>query len=177
MKILAKFNPIFDRTIELFAALSAIVLVVMMLLVGADVTMRYLLNSPIGNVAEITGHLMLFITFMGAAWVAKRDGHVKLDIVLNRLNPEAQAVLNTVTSIITAIICLTLAWYGARVAWDFFQRGVFFATILRLPLAPMMAIIFAGYLLLSVQFFRTSYGWAENWRARRSQRQRLKEDA
>ena len=175
MKIPAKVNRIFDRTMELFAALAAIFLVVMMLLVGADVTMRYLMNSPIGNVAEITGHMMLFVTFMGAAWVAKRDGHVKLDIVLNRLNPGAQAVLNTVTSIITAIICLTLAWYGARVAWDFFQRDVFMATILRTRLAPMMAIIFAGYLLLSVQFIRTSYVWAEKWRACRHQR--LKGDA
>ena len=177
MKILAKVNPIFDRTIGLLAALSAILIVVMTLLIGTDVTMRYLMNSPIGGVAEITGHMMLFVTFMGAAWVAKRDGHVKLDIVLNRLNPEARAVLSTATYFVTAIICLILTWYGGRVSVDFFQRGIFQATILRVPLGPMMAIIGIGYLLLFIQSLRTSYAWMGNWRVLRSQRQGLKGDA
>jgi TRAP-type C4-dicarboxylate transport system permease small subunit len=165
MRLRTKVAAIFDDIINLLAIVAAVALIVIMLLVGADVTMRYFLNHPIGHVLEITEHLLLVLTFSGSAWVLKREGHVKSDILLNRLNPSNQALINTITSIIGAITCLVLAWYGAQVAWDSFLRGIFFATLMRLPQAPFMAIISAGCFLLFIQFLRRSYGCMKNWKA------------
>lgn len=172
MKIVEKINAIFDGTINILALLAAIALVTILLLVGADVAMRYFFNNPMEHVKEITEHLLLLITFLGAAWALKIEAHVKVDLVLNRLIPEVQALINVITSIIGAIVCLALTWYGVQVTLDYFQRGIFYATTLRLPLAPMIAIISLGFLLLSIQFLRRSYGWLGNYRTWRSKEQR-----
>lgn len=167
-----KLGAIFDRVIDLLAACGIAILVGITLLVGADVTMRYLLNRPIANVHEFTEHSLVFITFLAAAWVLKREGHVKIDTVLNRLSSTTQLMVNSITSILGAIICLALFWYGFLGTWDYFQRGLAFPLGLFLPQTPFLAPIVVVYFLLFVQFLRRSYGFSRQWRAMRSQEQK-----
>jgi len=172
MKLHSRFTAIFDSTLGVLAFVAALALIAIMLLVGADVTMRYLFNKPIDHVKEITEHLLLAMTFLGAAWVLKKEGHVKIDLLLNRINQEAQALINAIASSLGTVICLALTWYSAQVTWDVFQRGVFFPTLLRLPQAPFMAIIFIGCFLLFIQFLRRSCKFLSEWKSLQSQEQK-----
>ncbi len=105
MKLLAKVAAIFDHTIDLLAFVAGILIILMMLAVGSEVVTRYFLNRAIVGVVDIAEILILYITFMAAAWLLKGDGHVKMDLVLNRLKPRAQTSLIIGTSVIAAIIC------------------------------------------------------------------------
>jgi TRAP-type C4-dicarboxylate transport system permease small subunit len=98
------------------------------------------------------------------AWVLKIEGHVKIDLVVNRLNPRNQCVVNSITSILGAITCLVLLWYGTKVSWEFFERGTITNTILELPSAPLFAIVPIGSFLLFIQFLRRSYGYLKSWK-------------
>jgi TRAP-type C4-dicarboxylate transport system permease small subunit len=99
------------------------------------------------------------------AWVLKIEGHVKIDLVVNRLKPRNQCLVNTITSILGAITCLVLVWYGTKLSWEFFERGTITNTILELPSAPLFAIIPIGSFLLFIQFLRRSYGYLKSWKA------------
>ena len=79
MKILAKVGTIFDRTIGYLAFVAAIIIILTMLAVSAQIVMRYFLNRPMIWVMEITEISLLFITFLGTAWLLRREGHVKID--------------------------------------------------------------------------------------------------
>ena len=125
-----------------------------MLAVSTDVIMRYWLARPslwVGEVAEVA---LLYITFLAAAWVLRKERHTSMDIVLTRLNPRNQAILNTITSIISALICLLLTWYGARATWSHFQLGLRTASIMELPMGPILVIIPVGSFMLFIQFLR-----------------------
>ena len=159
MKLLGKTSAIFDSTIGIFAIFAAVLLAFIMLSVCTEVVTRYFLGRPLIWVIEVTEFVLVWITFLGAAWVLKREAHVVMDIVLVRLEPRTQALVNIITSVIGVAICLVLTGYGAFVTWDLYQREQFLPTILRPPSHILFAIIPIGSFLLFIQFLRRTYGY------------------
>ncbi len=166
MRQLTSFNAIFDRILDLSASLVGILLIFMMLFVGTGVVMRYFLRQPLAGLVEITEIGLLYICFLGAAWVLKENGHVRMDIVVIRLKPRGQMTLDIMSSIIGVIVSLVLIWYGIRVSWDAFQRGIYDWATIETPIAVILAIIPAGSFLLLIEFLRKI---ASTWRAGRRQ--------
>jgi len=136
--------------------------------------MRYFLNRPTVWTVEVTEYALLFLTFLGAAWVLKNEGHVRRDAVLNRLNPINRALLLTITSAIGAIVCLVLFLVTAESTYDVFQRGVHIASVLEPPKALILGVIPIGSFLLFIQFLRMARGNLRSWRASRNEAKRLK---
>ena len=171
MKILEKYNDILNRTLNLMVIFAGVLLIFSMLSISAAVASRYLFNSPMGWVTEISEYILVYITFLVAAWVLKQEGHVKMDLVFNRLSPRTQSMLNTITSGISAIVCFILFWYGVRVTWELFKTRYFTPTILELPKFVIVAIIFIGSLLLCLQFLNRTFLHLLNWRVSRDKEQ------
>jgi TRAP-type C4-dicarboxylate transport system permease small subunit len=157
MKFLKKASIIFDRIIDLSAILAGILLIFVTLSVCAEVFLRYFLGRPTVWVVEIAGYTLLYITFLVVAWVQRKEGHVKMDLVFNQLNPIVQSVVNVITSLICTAACFILTWYGAKTTLYLFQTGYPTPTPLRIPKFIIIVIIFVGSLLLFIQFLRTTY--------------------
>lgn len=164
-KLLNKTNAILDRTMSVLAVVAAVLIVFMMLSIAADVAiMRLLLDRPQVWIMDVTSQSLLFIGFLGAAWVLKRNKHVTLDLLVTRLNPRAQVILNTIMSIIGVFICVVITWYGTEVTWEHFQKGIRSATYLEIPRGPLLAVIPLGGFLLSLQFLRRTIQYLKGWR-------------
>ena len=152
-------RTILDRTIDSLAVFAQVLVVLVMLVVCADVILRYFFNRPMFWVLESTQFALVFITFLGAAWVLKNDGHVRMDIVINRLSQRTQNQINIATSIFCAIACLVVTWYGVKVWWDYFQIDYLYAGSLVIPAYYLEAVIPIGGSLLFIQFLRKAYGY------------------
>lgn len=147
-----RIKSVFDAAVNALAFFGALLIVFIMVTVTTDVVMRYFLNRPIFWVAEVAEYALLFITFTGTAWVLKHDRHVKIDILTGMLKEENARVLEIVVSILGILICAVLTYFGAVVAWDHFERGIYNPSLLSWPKAPLLAVIPLGTLLLLVQF-------------------------
>lgn len=165
MKLLKKDKTIFDSTLNLSALLAAVLLIFMMILVSAEVVMRYFLGNPIEGAVEITEYTLAWITFLGAAWVLKREGHVKMDLLLIRLNPRNHNIITFITSIIGAIACLVVTVYGVINVWNQFQTGYRLATVLEPYAFIVLSVIPVSCLLLFVQFVRRTFSYLKTLRA------------
>ena len=152
MRPVKKIKSVFDAVVNALAFFGALLIVLIMVCVTTDVVMRYFLNRPIFWVAELAEYALLFITFTGTAWVLKHDGHVKIDILTGQLTEGKGWVLEIVVSIIGIFICAVLTYFGAVVAWDHFERGIYNPSLLSFPKAPLLAVIPLGTFLLLVQF-------------------------
>ena len=144
----------FDHVIGLLAFLAGIIIVLMMIAISLGVIFRF---TPVGSmvwIIEITDYCLLWITFLATAWVLKLDGHVKMDMLLNRLKPGNQKIVNVITSSVGAIACLILAFFSIKVTWQHFESHNLFTRYLDVPSYPIMAIIPIGSLLLFIQFVR-----------------------
>lgn len=167
---LSKLNGVFDATLDIAAFLAVLLILFLMLGIIAEITVRGL-GGTVLWIFEVTEYSLLFITFLGAAWLLRSEGHISMDSVLRWLNPSTQALLNIITSCIGIVICLALTLYGAKETWFYFQMGYTVESALLPPKAPLAAVIPVGSFLLFIQFLRRSYGYLRSWTMLRSREQ------
>jgi TRAP-type C4-dicarboxylate transport system permease small subunit len=156
---------VFDRVISVFMFLAAVILAFLMISVCWDVMARTFVKRPLTWVLEFTEYGLLYMTFLSAAWVLRNEGHVTNDVFFARLSPKNQALFNTITSTVGAVVCLLLTWFGALVSWDKLQSGAYQPTPMEPPDFPIFAIIPLGFFLLSIQFIRRTHRHLKKWRA------------
>jgi C4-dicarboxylate transporter DctQ subunit len=153
-------DKIFDNMMWLSSALFAFA----MLAVCVEVLTRYFFNRPIAWVLEICEYILLYMTFLVAAWVLREKSHIRVDILLNRLNTRVQAFINMITSLISAIVCFTVVYFSALLTWDYFIRHVPSMEYLKLPAFLVIMIIPFGSFLLGIQFVRDFQNYFKLWR-------------
>jgi len=155
---LKKIVRIFLWCIDGGGALAAVILVLVWVAICFNVVMRYLFNQPQVWAIELSEYAIFYITFLGSAWLLKEDGHVKVDWVLSRLGDRNAALLETINSILGALLCMIITWYGIETTWSHYIRGIYRITVLETPTFLILAVIPVGALLLSIQFLRNAYG-------------------
>jgi C4-dicarboxylate transporter DctQ subunit len=154
----------FGRMVDVCFFIASVLLVYIMVAVIIEIFARYLFNRPQIWVVESSEYAMLYITFLGAAYLLSKKGHIVVDFVVARLNPKSRLVVDIITSIIGVFISCIICWYGALVTWDLFQKGTITISALSPPLAPIVAIIPFGAFLLLVQFLRNLSSDVKEWR-------------
>jgi C4-dicarboxylate transporter DctQ subunit len=159
MKVLAWLGKLFDLINILMVIVTAILIVGLTFIVGADITLRYCFAMPLGWVKEISEYILVFLGFLVAPWILKQEGHVKMDLVLNHLSPKSQRIVNIITSVISMMVVLTVAWFSLRVIVDFYRTDLLTPSVLELPKWILMTPILLGALLLAIQFMRRAYGF------------------
>ena len=164
-KFITRGIRIFDGIINSFATLAAILILFLVASILYEVVMRYFIGRVVLWTFEVTQYCLLFITFLATAWLLKEEGHVRMDLLLGRLKLKNQAMLNTVTSCLGALMFLTVTWYSARVVWQTSQTGYYLPTVLEILAAPILVIIPIGSFLLSIQFLRRAFGFLSSWKA------------
>lgn len=161
-RFLVRFDTLFHKIDMILFGFAAVLLGGLIFIVGADLSLRYLFNMPLGWVKEISEYIILFIPFLVAAWIMETDGHLKMDILVNAVGPRARRIMNTVTYSVGALVVLILAVFCLRVTLEFYRTGHFTATLLRLPKFIFIAVIFLGFVMLFLQLIRKIIGFAMN---------------
>ena len=125
----------------------------LVLVVFIDVVMRYLLNTSFVFTQELEWHLFAFIFLIGAGYTLLHDGHVRVDIIYQRLGFKGKAWLNLLGVIVFLIPgCLMVISTSFKFAYNSFLMldgspdpgGIPFRFILK-------GCITAGFLLLLLQ--------------------------
>lgn len=157
MKLLTRVGRTFDRTNIVLASLSGALIILVMLLTGYMVVMRYIFHDPPGWVIEVTKYMLFIIPFLSAGWLLIKGNHVKIDLVIDRLKPKTRTVINLISSFIGAIICWIITWYGLEATLKYLQEGIRMTEVLAVPRFLLIAFIPFGCLMLSLEFIRQIY--------------------
>jgi C4-dicarboxylate transporter DctQ subunit len=145
---------LFDRIIDLGGALAALLLIAVMVATSVKVIFRYGLGQSLIGVDQISGTLLLYIAFLGAAWVLRRDEHVTIDLLLSHVGPRIRRYLLVASSLIGAVVCLVLTAFGTMEVVTSLQRGIRIPAEIEMPRAVNLVVIPIGFLCLGLQFLR-----------------------
>ena len=105
-------------------AIGGLMLMLLMLLVVADVALRYLFNAPLSWSYEmVSSYLMPGLFFLAVSHTLKTHGHVAVDILHNRLGRTTRHLLQAATSALAAPVFGLCAVVAARHTWDEFRIG------------------------------------------------------
>ena len=156
---MAKFARVFDRILDIGATLAAAMLIFSMLAVCAAITVRYFLNEPQTWVTDVAAIILLYFTFLTAAWLLRAEGHVKMELVISRLSQRHQSFLNIFTSVVGLAVFSVITFYGAKFTLMYYQMGYYMPTPLETPKFLIILIIPLGSILLVIQFLRRIRGY------------------
>lgn len=98
--MLLKLERGFDKFANIIGTITAIAMVLMILNVFYDVIMRYFFRTGSIAMQEMEWHLFSIIILLGVAYTLKEDGHVRVDVVYDKLNYRKKAMINMIGSII-----------------------------------------------------------------------------
>lgn len=99
----------FLKTIERYEmACAKILLLTMIIVVGTQVFFRYGFNRPLTWPEELSGFLLIWLTFIVADILFKRNGHVQVDYFAGKLSPRTQLVVSFVVNLYIMVFLVFL---------------------------------------------------------------------
>jgi TRAP-type C4-dicarboxylate transport system permease small subunit len=101
---------------------------------------------------EVTIYLMMFVTFVGAAYGLKHHAHVGVDLVVERLSPRPQVMLRLVTAVLCLAVVLVVFWTSFELWLEAYEGGFRSPTAWRAPLAVVYTILPLGMLAVALQY-------------------------
>ncbi|MBN2059369.1 MAG: TRAP transporter small permease [Deltaproteobacteria bacterium] len=133
--------------IEVSGIAGVVTLLAMMMMTVVDVIMRYFFLRPIIGSVEISIALMVCVVFLGIAWCALNDGHIRVDIITGRLSKRGQALLDGFDNLATLMLALIITWRSFLEAVSVKKMEVT-SPLLGIPRYPFVLITAFGFLLL-----------------------------
>lgn len=134
------------KSIAYFAAL---LILAMSCWITYDVLARNLfaISSPWSF--DLSEYSLVWITFLAAPWILLRDGHVRVEILVDELAPKTQRMIGIVVSIIGVSTCSILTWHTGVAAMEYVQGDIMMPRIWRIPkIWPYIAVPFGSAMMV-----------------------------
>jgi TRAP-type C4-dicarboxylate transport system permease small subunit len=134
---------------KILTGIGCVLLIGLMVCVNSDLLLRSVFRYPVLGMTEVTEIFLLYMTFLGAAWVYREDGHVVVDLLLYEVYTKLKKPLLLTTNAIVGLTSLLLVYFGSVATLDHFMRGVRNPSILETPIALIIFVVpFGSFVLL-----------------------------
>jgi TRAP-type C4-dicarboxylate transport system permease small subunit len=128
-------------------------MVVMVLVIVANVTGRYLFKTPVLGAVEMVGLLTVVLVFCVLAFTESQKAHIVVDIVVSRLHGRSRAILASVMCFFGAVFFIIMGWQGWDLMWSNLFPTMRATGVLSIPFAPFMFIMAFGCALFGLELF------------------------
>lgn len=145
---------VYDRLVDGLAALAAVLLTAMALWVTYEVVARYAFAAPTFWVVELSEYTLLYATFLGGPWLVRRNGHVRIGVVFDRLPARVQVHLGALLALVCAVCCAILVYLGVRDLAEAWTRAQLMPGLMQMPRWLVVLCIPVGSLFLTTEFVR-----------------------
>lgn len=146
---LNKLLDIIDKVNERVGTVIAFGLIVMMFIMLYEVVLRYIFDSPTIWAWDVNGLLFSAVLVLGGGYVLLHKGHVRLDILFERLSPRGRLIADIATFPVFLIFLSVVVWQGGRMAYSSLVMGQHTLGFFNAPIYPTkIAFCVAAALLL-----------------------------
>ncbi len=117
-------ETLLDRINQTVGRVAAILLLLLLLNVAYDVVARYLFNAVSIGLQELEWHLYATVFLLGISYTLSQDGHVRVDLLYDRLPPRRQALIDLLGTLVLLIpFTLLIIWYGSGFVAESYRLG------------------------------------------------------
>ncbi len=137
-----------------FALVSVIFLFLMMMFIAVDVVGRYILNMPISGSIDFVTVMMVIVVFPAFGYLTEHNGHVRTDILFNRLSMRWKGIFDIVNSIFSLFLIICITWQLGLRAWTIIKNPPGISTsYFQWPHLPFIIIASIGMGLMTLEMF------------------------
>ena len=154
LKILVKILKGVDRGI---AGLQKAILIIVSIFVICDlfivVVARYIFNTSIVGLEELTGHSAVWLYMIGASYGSYERSHIKAEFIhLIVKNDRAVMILRSVAMAVAVVVaCYLVKWSAGYVYWSVTKHEI--TPTLQIPTVIFQMPILVSSILMAVYFF------------------------
>jgi len=141
-----------ETVVSLGHRIAQIAIVCMMALITADVIARNVFNRSLLISDEISGYLLVVMTFFGIAYSLRSGSLLRIEFILFALPKRLRGIADVLYDLIALAVCLLLLRAMVRFTWITWEREAVAPTLIETPLwIPQLAMPL-GMLVLVIAF-------------------------
>ena len=142
------------------AYVACLLLFGLMLVVMADVTLRYLFNAPLlWSYEVISVFLLPGLFFLSVSHALSTHTHVSVDILQNYVSDKTRYVFEAITSAVATPVFAFIAWVALQQTIEQFAAGTSHTMGLELPSWVTTALLPVGFGLLALRCLLNTIGY------------------
>ncbi len=140
------------------AVIAGGTLVWLMVAVVVSVLMRNGGLQPYAWLFTSTEYGLLYMTMLGAPWLAREKGHVHIELVTAALPPAARAAVSRLVALACVAVSLILAWKGADLLMTNLERNDYDVRAYYYPRWLLTVTFPLSFGMMAIEFGRFVFG-------------------
>lgn len=160
-----KSNPLWQRLdngllglVTWAARLGGLMLLMVGFFVLYEVVCRYVFQSPTLWVMDYSIYFVMWAVLLGSAYTMRTRGHVLVDVVIKKVSPENQLIVQIGIHTIILAFSLTITAAGGYSCIRAYQMNELTLSALYIPLYYPMSSIPVGFALMALEELGTLSG-------------------
>jgi TRAP-type C4-dicarboxylate transport system permease small subunit len=155
MRLAERAGQAFDKVLDACAWVGCGLLAFQVVSVSVEVVCRYLFDISFSLVTPLNEWSLVYLTFLGVAWLQREGGHTSDDSIVTLLPPWVNWAAKRFGWMLAIATCALLTWYGALATWDNYSNDTYdFFKLREVPIFYVYLIIPLGSLLWLIQLLR-----------------------
>ncbi len=130
--------------------ISGLLVPIMMVLIVVEVFMRYVLHSPLMIADEFSAYMLIALSYIGFAYTWRQGGHVRIEILVNRLAPATKQKVRLLGLILVFIFMLEMDRVAYKMVAYALKMNLRSSTWLMFPLFWPQLTVFLGFVFLTL---------------------------
>jgi TRAP-type C4-dicarboxylate transport system permease small subunit len=143
-----------DRACTFLAVLSGLIVVFVTLSIGYTILARAVGLPSAVWVIQFNEYGLLWMTFLGTAWILARKKHISVHIVIQHFSEKNKKRVAVVHALMGMALCGLFCWFTTFTTMEKIGRNVIDVQAVDIPIGYVLIVIPLGFLLLFLQFTR-----------------------
>lgn len=138
--------------VDALALVAGVLLCALTLLVCLDVISRTLRLFAMPWTLDVTEYMLYAITFLAAPWVLREQGHIAIEIVVERFPAGPRKLVQRIADGVGAMVCGILFVFACRVLWRSWTQNNLVHETFVFPEWYLFVLAPPVFLILTIQF-------------------------
>ena len=154
-----------DRFIDLVGRATSWLALVLALVMGSNVLLRY--GFSIGSIwmQEFEWHIMVPICVFGMSYALRHGEHVRVDVLFQYLSPRNKRLVEVISAVCAMLLSVIVIWLCIPYVWQSWSIGEGTANPGGIPARYLLkALIPIGFVILFLQYLAHAIQFFIAWR-------------
>ena len=148
-------------------AIGVCCLACMMMLITADVFLRFFFNLPIEGSLEMIRFILVLTILFGIPYATARKQHITIDIITSKLSAKTRSVQESIVLLIALIFSIIVIWRTTLFAMKQYKIN-WITVVLEMPYYPFILAVAFGFALMAcvfcIQLLRNIEQGVKSWK-------------
>ena len=140
-----------DRLTDVFAYLSAFLLIITIILIVANITLMSLTGKSIMITDEYSAYMFAGFVMFGLAYTLKNNGHIRISVLTSRFSPNVQRIFRIYALIAVFFFTVYIFYYSVYMVYQAYVYQMRSDTVAQTLLWIPQLVMPIGFLVLALQ--------------------------